>query len=249
MAIRCFCNLAVKYTNDTDIGDLVAKFCKVDLSSLEDGINILLEVDLHTATDGLKKLLSIIPKLLEMKSNKYRELELFFNSADNCVHDANKAFHSVRHYTEKIRCVQIECCATIATAATGEREPSIIRTLLGEAIRRLFDMQKIQDDLKNFFSDSYLNLDFKSKRNARIRAVFKCLLQCEVYVAANQLSSIYTEYINPSFSMNKIFEKDGIFKETEFSPQEQCVISSYIGEAFSSSVLNNVLEFIKKCFF
>jgi hypothetical protein len=73
MAIRCFYNLAVKYTSDTDIDDLVAKLCKADFSSLEDGINILLEVDLLTATDGLKKILSIIPVLLEMQSKKIVE--------------------------------------------------------------------------------------------------------------------------------------------------------------------------------
>jgi hypothetical protein len=170
----------------------VSKLVKADMTKLQDSISKLQTKELLTASDQLRKLLHVVPVLLEIKDEEKRKSELnrFQRRAENCEELAELAWNAVETPEEQIRAVQVSVGVLVATAFC--RDPEALRTNIADEVAKVLSLPRVLSDARHQLHPdaSEKALDFKAAREERIRAVVSIILHAESFAATNDLPPI-----------------------------------------------------------
>jgi hypothetical protein len=133
MAARCLMGVAMYASQDSDVGDMLERMTRADMSKLQEGVSVLRSADLIAASHELAAVLRVSKHTLEIKDADKRKLEMSIlqGKIQTLIHDAQLAFSKVETIQEKIRSIQIIITAQVLSAAGGERDEESIRCVMG----------------------------------------------------------------------------------------------------------------------
>ena len=172
MAARFLMNVAMHASKGSDIGDMMEKLMRTDMTKLQEGMSVLRSAELITASHELAAVLRVSNINIADPGKQKREIEILQNKIQTLIHDAQVAFSKLETVQEKIRAIQIIISAMVLSAAGGERDAATIRGYMTEELTRLLNLEKVLSDVRHQLSSKASDraLDIKKKRLERLRA-------------------------------------------------------------------------------
>lgn len=175
MAARFLMNVAMHASKGSDIGDMMEKLMRTDMTKLQEGMSVLRSAELIAASHELAAVLRVSSLNINIADpgKQKREIEILQNKIQTLIHDAQVAFSKLETAQEKIRAIQIIISAMVLSAAGGERDAATIRGYMTEELTRLLNLEKVLSDVRHQLSSKASDraLDIKKKRLERLRAM------------------------------------------------------------------------------